>query len=576
MRTLSQEDRDCTDDAVQGSEAQFRSFFESMDQGYILVDVIVDAHGAPVDLLYVEANSAAVRMTGTELVGRRTRELSPDFETHWFETFDRVARTGVGERHELSALPLDAWYDVYMFKVGAPGTCRVAAVYQDVTIRKRAEATERANAIRQAFLLALTDAMRASLDAVAIERAATRLLAEHLQADRAFYGEARDDGTFVVQSDYVRHGPSVAGVHSLDDYPPVGEILRSGESFVVNDILAAPEVSPEVGARFASFGVGSQIAVPLLRGGRLVAALMVNQASPRVWTAIEVSLVQETAARTWGEIARARSESALRDSEEQLRAAHAELETRVRQRTAELARSNAALEGELRERRAAEARIQSLFKQLVTAQEEERRRIARDIHDQLGQQMTALRLQLEALLSRSTEGQPAMAGGVGKAQQLAHELDQSIDFLTWELTPTLLDQLGLVNALGHLVNTWSHRFQITADYKAPDLPDLPLPSEVQTNLYRLAQEALHNVYKHADARQVNVVLEQRDGQARLIIEDDGRGFDPAALAGEANGGLGLVSMRERAALTGGELQIESAAGRGTVVHVRVPLPSAEA
>ncbi len=395
---------DRPDDALRGSEAQFRSFLESMDQGYILVEVLVDERGSAVDLLYVEANSAAVRMTGTELVGRRTRELSPDFEAHWFETFGRVARTGVSERHELTASPLDAWYDIYMFKVGAVETRRVAAVYQDVTIRKRAEA-------------------------------------------------------------------------------------------------------------------------------------------------------------------------ALRDREEQLRQAHDELESRVRERTAELALSNTALQAELLERRAAEQQIKALFKQLVSIQEDERRRIARDIHDQLGQQMTALRLQLEVLLSRTAEAQPALAGRVGKARELAQELDQSIDFLTWELTPTVLDDLGLVNALGQLVSTWSHRFRIAAHYQPPDLDGIRFSSDVETNLYRLAQEALHNAYKHAGASRVSVVLEQRDGHARLLIEDDGRGFDPAEVRREAPArGLGLVSMRERAALMGGELQIESAAGRGTIVQVRVPLP----
>ena len=86
-----------------------------MDEGYILVDVIFDEDDKPVDLLYREANPAAVRMTGAELVGRRTRELAPDIEPYWFETFGRVAKTGVGERHEFQFAPLDAWYDFYVF-----------------------------------------------------------------------------------------------------------------------------------------------------------------------------------------------------------------------------------------------------------------------------------------------------------------------------------------------------------------------------------------------------------------------------------------------------------------------------
>ncbi|MDZ8263172.1 PAS domain S-box protein [Nostoc sp. ChiQUE01b] len=127
--------------ALRESEAKYRSLFESMDEGYILVDAIFDENDQPIDLLYLEANPAAVKMTGTELVGRRTLEIDPNFESRWFETFGRVAKTGIGERHEFYTAPLDVWYNFYVFKVGEPNQTRVAAVYQDVTDRKQAEAT---------------------------------------------------------------------------------------------------------------------------------------------------------------------------------------------------------------------------------------------------------------------------------------------------------------------------------------------------------------------------------------------------------------------------------------------------
>ena len=292
--------------------------FESMDLGCVLVDVIRDEHDIAIDLLYVEANPAAVRMTGIELVGRTTREISPDFELHWFETFGRVARTGVGERHELPAAPLDVSYDFYVFKVGEPGTWRVAAVYQDITIRKRAEAVLRENTSRQAFLLALADAIRPLVDSLAIQAAAVRLLGDQLATARAFYGEFHNEtGTFVVHRAYVREPAiSLSGVYRCDDFPPVAQRLRAGETSVVPDVLASPEISREVGERFMLLGVRAQIAVPLVKSGELVAALVVNQPSPRDWTALEVSLVQETAERTWSAVAHARSEQALEHTEQ--------------------------------------------------------------------------------------------------------------------------------------------------------------------------------------------------------------------------------------------------------------------
>lgn len=559
--------------ALKQSQAQYRSLVDSMDLGYILVDVLMDEHDKPIDLKYVDANAKAVRLTGAELVGRTTRELSPDFEQHWFDIFGRVATTGVGERHELAASPLSACYDFYVFKVGAPDTRRVAALYQDITQRKQAEMRVRENAIRQAFLLTLADAIRPLEDPVAIQGAAARLLAEHLETARAFYGEARDDGTFDIHNEYVRSGErGDSGIDRFDNFPPIAEVLRSGQTFVVNDLLAEPGITAKAGARSESVAVRAQIAVPLVKGGRLEAALMVNQPEPRTWTELEVSLVQETAERTWAAVVRARSEAALRDSEERLRRAHDELEARVRQRTSELALTNAALEAQLDQRSLAEQQIKILFARLVAVQEEERRRLALDVHDQLGQQLTALRLNLE-LLQRQCAGAPAMAEQISRARLLADELDQTIDFMTWQLRPMALDHLGLSDALDQLVSGWSERFRIAAHYEVQGARPGRFRPDVETNLYRLAQEALHNVYKHAGATRATVSLHHHPGYSVLAIVDDGHGFNPAEvrhLAG--NRGLGLVGMRERAALSGGGLQIESNPG-GTTVRVTVPARS---
>lgn len=243
----------------------------------------------------------------------------------------------------------------------------------------------------------------------------------------------------------------------------------------------------------------------------------------------------------------------------------------LERRTLELSHANATLEGELRDRRAAEARIKALLKRLVTIQEEERRRMARDIHDQLGQQMTALRMSLESLRA-ACGGRPPVDDRAAWAQRLAEELDRSIDFLTWELRPASLDDLGLSSALGNLVRGWSHRFGVPAEYEASGTDGLRMAPDVEANLYRLAQEALHNIYKHAAATRVNVSLERRDGHVLLAIEDDGCGFSPAELARQtASPRLGLVSMRERARLAGGEIRIESLPGRGTAIYVHVPV-----
>jgi signal transduction histidine kinase len=188
--------------------------------------------------------------------------------------------------------------------------------------------------------------------------------------------------------------------------------------------------------------------------------------------------------------------------------------------------------------------------------------------------MTAVRINLEEL-QRRTDVDTPWAESVERTMRVAEELDRSIDFLAWDLRPAALDHLGLPAALARLVGGWSERFHVRADYDTVGIDGVRLRSDVEANLYRLAQEALHNVYKHARATHVSVLLERRDHRIVLMVEDDGRGFAIDDASPEAVPSLGLVSMRERAALVGGELNIESTPGFGTTVTVRVPIADAD-
>jgi signal transduction histidine kinase len=236
------------------------------------------------------------------------------------------------------------------------------------------------------------------------------------------------------------------------------------------------------------------------------------------------------------------------------------------------AEKNTSLIAEIGDRRAAEEKITALFRRLVSAQDEERRRISRDLHDQVGQQMTALQMTL-AGLDALRDDDSSRRGHIGRARQLAEDIRRTLHFLTWDLRPAgALERYGLATALENLVSAWSERFGIPADFEGPSADTLPLPLEVATNLYGLVQEALHNVVKHAGAQHVAVLLQARDDQAVVIVEDDGRGFDWSQVSERAaDHGLGLLSMRERAALCGGTIDIDAAPGRGTTIFVRIPL-----
>jgi signal transduction histidine kinase len=210
-----------------------------------------------------------------------------------------------------------------------------------------------------------------------------------------------------------------------------------------------------------------------------------------------------------------------------------------------------------------------MLRLLVTAQEEERRRIARDIHDHFGQQLTALRLKLDAF-KNSTDRSEVMHFQLEGAQQAAAEIEANIDFIAWELRPASLDYLGLRAALDKFVSEWSAHTAIKAEFHATGIGKTRLDYETETNLYRIAQEALNNIYKHAGAENVSVLLEKSRTKISLIIEDDGIGFKTNDKTHRRKG-IGLLGMNERARICGGSLEIESAKGKGTTVFTRIPV-----
>jgi PAS domain S-box-containing protein len=213
-------------------------------------------------------------------------------------------------------------------------------------------------------------------------------------------------------------------------------------------------------------------------------------------------------------------------------------------------------------------REKEMLVKLVHAQEDERKRIAREIHDELGQQLTALRLKLEQV-RKLCENDGELSAKVDDVQTIAKHIDDGVDFLAWELRPSVLDDLGLFAALDKYVKEWSHYAGVTAEFISSGNKRKRFASEVEINLYRIVQEALNNTYKHAKANRAEVMLGDRNDSIVLIIEDDGIGFNPKQKKNQSKG-LGLIGIKERAALINGSVEIESALKKGTTIYVRIP------
>jgi two-component system, chemotaxis family, sensor kinase Cph1 len=214
-----------------------------------------------------------------------------------------------------------------------------------------------------------------------------------------------------------------------------------------------------------------------------------------------------------------------------------------------------------------------LLDRTVTAQEAERKRIARELHDSLGQYLTALRLGFSAIEPYCACNRAAQQR-LAELKSLAAALARELNRIAWELRPMALDDLGLQRAVSQYLEEWAERSRLNIDLEI-NLGDRRLPQPVETALFRVLQEAIGNVMKHSGADRVGVILQAADREVRLIVEDNGRGFDMTHSAdGSAPGlqHLGLLGLRERLALAGGSLEVESSAQQGgTTVYVRIPL-----
>jgi PAS domain S-box-containing protein len=222
------------------------------------------------------------------------------------------------------------------------------------------------------------------------------------------------------------------------------------------------------------------------------------------------------------------------------------------------------------DRKRAEEERNVLMRRLLSAHEDERHRISRELHDHMGQYLAALMMGIKAI-QRDEGLTPEVRERVVRLQELTTQFSGAVRHFALELRPTVLDDVGLEAALTNYIEEWARLSEVRVDFHCSGLSKRRLPAQVETTLYRIVQEALNNVLKHAQARRVSLIIESRPGRVVAVLEDDGVGFDVAAALGApvSARGLGLTSMRERVESVGGALEIESRPSGGTTVVVRV-------
>ena len=654
-------DRRRAEEALRDSEVKYRTLFDSIDEGFCVIEMIYDEAGEPVDWLYLEANPTFERQSGLVAPGKTASELVGEVEPFWFETYARVAETGEPERIEDRVESLDRWYSIFASRVGGEGSRRLAIVFDDVTERKRRELS--------AALLDEIGKVMMNLSAPdEIMQTVGARVGEALRLSGCMFVDVDDErGEVTVHYGWTTEDvPSLKQTFRLDDFltEEFARANHAGETTVIRDTANEERTDAEA---YAKLEIGAVVAIPFHWQGRWTACFAVTSVSPRDWRTDEVELFREISNRLFSRVERARAEAALRESEERYRLAveaadlgrwelvpktgefytsptcnrhlglpedarpsheghfrtiHPDDHATIHERLQRAAEGGGEFEAEYRvihptggvrrilsrarvlrdpgsapdrltgitldvteARKLEEERERARASELTSlAEDAERERISRELHDRVahGMGVAYQNLQLHQAYATSDPNRAAEKLELAaEATKTALEQTRSLSAqLARQGTKETSDGLGA--ALRKLLDSYVPEDVETALSVEGD--ESAVPSSVADQAYLVMREAVRNAVEHSGCGRVTVSLEVQDAGLRGRVEDDGSGFDVRSdpLEGQVSShsdrgndgpdaGVGLRSMRERAELMGGRLDLDSEPGSGTVVEVLFPL-----
>ena len=269
----------------------------------------------------------------------------------------------------------------------------------------------------------------------------------------------------------------------------------------------------------------------------------------------------------------------LKQAEIALNKAKDGLEHRVEERTAELLDTNKHLKREIEERRRtelalreSEEKLRLLSSQLLRAQEKERRRISLELHDELGQSLSLLKVQLSAIKRKLRKDQKELDEALQESRQNLNHVIENVRRLSRDLSPSILEDLGLFAAIEWLITDFAKHYNVSASYEPENIDDF-FSTEHQIIIYRIFQEILTNIRKHAEASQVSVAIKKKNGGVLFTVQDNGKGFDFNEISGKnsTEKGMGLTAMHERVLIVGSSLDLWTQPGQGTKISFAIPL-----
>lgn len=515
------------------TEERFRRVLETAPDGIVLVraDGTIALANEQVEKLFGYGREELVGhgMEMLALEGFR-REQVRRRRDEFGDSRDRLRGSGLelyGRRKDGSEVPVE----IRLSPLEAPEGVLVCAAIRDVTERKRAEETLRKRTeqiIRHQDVL-LKLARMDNSDLLAAQKRITEEDAKTLGVERVSIWLFNEDRSGIACQDLYRlsrNAHEKGLTLQARQYPRYFHALEENRAVAANDAQSDPRTNEFTEGYLKHFEITSMMDVPVWLHGKVVGIVCHEHTGP---------------IREW------------KPEEQEFAASIADL---------------VSLTLEAAERKRTEEALRDLTGRLIGAQEEERRRLARELHDDLTQRLAVVAIEAGKLEQQLQGGSEPVLERLRRMKEQMIELSAVVHGISRQLHPSILDDLGLVNAIEAECMNFSQREGIQVKFTSKNVP-ATLPRDLALCLYRIAQESLRNIAKHAKTDKAVVTLAGTDGGILLSVRDYGMGFDPARV--RENGGLGLISMAERVRLIQGDLSVESRPGQGTRIEVRVPL-----
>ena len=599
-------ERTLAEETLRVSEAKYRSLFESMDEAFYLVEIVRDRDGRPTDVMYLDENAASIRFVGMSVTGKRLGEVNPGAIPEWLPIFDRVAQSGKPERFEKFSTLTHRWQDFHVFPAGS-GKDRVGALTSDISSRKLAEENLRESETKYRSLFESMDEAFYLIEIVRDKDG---------RPEDIIYLDENAAGIRLVGVSVLGRRLGALNPRALTEWLPIFDrVAHSGTSerferlsdltrqWQVYQVFPAGSGKDRIGLLSSNI-TSRKLAEEQLRNSEAKFRAIANMAPVIIWMSdvdsrcvyvnqpwldftgqtLEAALAEDG----WGQPIHPEDVPNIQAVYQYAHERRENFQMYFRLRRADgdyrwiLSSGAPRYDGDgsfagyvgssidVTERRQAEEALATINQRLTDAQEDERARIARELHDDIVQRLAGLGWRLGAACNPP----PVSDSAIREIESVRAEvmaLARDVQALSHRLHPAWIEVLGIAPAVRALCREISRRSGVEIVCQVEDVPD-ELLRKNSVCLHRVLQEALQNAVKHSRTKIVEVALRAAGDEIEMTVKDFGVGFDPGT---QGHQGLGLTSMKERLRAVGGRLSISSQQD-GTTIHAYVPIAQAEA